>query len=95
MGEIPIFKCFCYLRAHLFNVEGYGEEGKVHCNFVFAEVSKAFVLHILFHLSEHGFGFDASSPSVFDAFFGCEPFGGFVFVVLESMVYFDYSSVSF
>ena len=35
-----------YLRAH-----GYGEEGKVHCDLVFAEVTEAAVCHIELHLS--------------------------------------------
>ena len=60
---------FFYFSCHFLDVKGYGEEGKVHCNFVFAEVSEAFVVHIGFHLSEYGFRFDATPPSMSESFF--------------------------
>ena len=47
------FCCFC--RPFLY-VEGDGEEGEVHCDLVFAEVSESPVCHVEFHLPEHGLG---------------------------------------
>ena len=34
---IPVFGHFWHLWAQFFEIEGYGEEGKVHCNLVFLE----------------------------------------------------------
>ena len=45
------FRCFC---GPFLDVEGDGEEGKVHCDLVFAEVSEALVVHVVLHLPEHG-----------------------------------------
>ena len=57
IGPIPAvsvrFRHFC---GHFLDVEGYGEEGEVHRDLVFAEVPEASVLHAVFHLPEHGFG---------------------------------------
>lgn len=64
----PIFGLFRYLWKHFLDVEGYGKEGKVHCNFVFVEVSEAFVCHAVFHLSEDGFRLYAASSAVSDSF---------------------------
>ncbi len=60
---------YSHLRANLLSVEGYGEEGRVHCDLVFAEVTEAAVRHIEFHLAEDGLRFNASSPAMFDAIF--------------------------
>ncbi len=65
----PVFGLFSHLRAHFLYVEGYGKEGKVHCDLVFAEVTEAAVRHIEFHLAEDGLRFNASSPAMFDAIF--------------------------
>ena len=66
MGCIsPVFGLFRYLRAHFLDVEGYGEEGKVHCDLVFAEVAEAAVCHVELHLTKDGFRLDASSSAVF------------------------------
>ena len=45
------FRRFC--RPFL-DVEGDGEEGKVHCDLVFSEVPEPPVCHVVFHLPEHG-----------------------------------------
>ena len=65
----PVFGLFRYLSAHFLDVEGNGEEGKVHRDLVFAEVSEAAVCHVELHLSEDGFGFDTSSSPVSESFF--------------------------
>ena len=96
MGRIsPVFGPFRYLSTHFLDVEGNGEEGKVHRDFVFAEVSEASVCHIELHLSEDGFGFDTPASSMFESFFGCEQLPGFAFVFVQPMVYLDCASVVF
>ena len=96
MGCIsPVFGLFRYLRAHFLDVEGYGEEGKVHCDLVFPEVAEAAVCHVELHLAKDGFGLDASSSPVFQPFFRCQQFTGFSFVFFEPVVHLDYASVAF
>ena len=53
-GHIALFQQFC---GHFLDVEGNGEEGKVHCYLVLAEVLETFVLHVVLHLSEDRFWF--------------------------------------
>ena len=89
-----VFGLLHYLRAHFLDVEGYGEEGKVHCDLVFAEVPEAAVCHIELHLSEDGFRFDASSAPVLESFFRCKKFPCLSFVFIESVIDFDCSSVA-
>ena len=95
MGCIsPVFVLLHYLRAHFPDVEGYGEEGKVHCELVFPEVTEAAVCHVELHLSEDGFRFDASSAPVSESFFRCQQFPCLPFVFIESVVDLDCSSVT-
>ena len=55
MGRIPsVSGGFCHYSGHFLDVEGDGEEGKVHGDLVFAEVAEALVLHVVLHLPEHG-----------------------------------------
>ena len=75
----PIIDRFCYLPGHFLEIEGDGEEGKVHSDLVHAEVAEASVVHIVFHLAENGLGLYASSSPVLASLFGCEPFGGLSF----------------
>ena len=61
MGRISaVSGGFCHFCGHFLDVEGYGEEGEVHQDLVFAEVSEAFVAHVEFHLPEHGLRFYGS-----------------------------------
>lgn len=94
-GVSPVFGLFCYLGTHFLEVEGYGEEGKVHCDLVLSKVTEAPVCHTGFHLSENGFRFNASSPSVPDSIFGGEKFAGCFLVLVEPVVDFDYTPVTF
>ena len=90
MGRIfPVYGLFRYFRAHFLDVEGNGEEGKVHCDLVFAEVTEAAVCHIELHLSEDCLRFDTSSPSVFESFLRGQQFACLSFIFVESMVYLD------
>ena len=55
MGRISsVSGGFCDFCGHFLDVEGDGEEGKVHGDLVFAEVAEAFVVHVVLHLPEHG-----------------------------------------
>ena len=55
MGRISsVSGGFCDFCGHFLDVEGDGEEGKVHGDLVFAEVAEAFVVHVALHLPEHG-----------------------------------------
>ena len=56
----PVFGLFRYFLAHFLDIEGYGEECKVHCDLVFAKVTEAAVCHVELHLSEDCFRFDTS-----------------------------------
>ena len=95
MGRIsPVFGLFCYFRAHFLDIEGNGEEGKVHCDLVFAEVAEAAVCHVELHLTEDGFRLDASSSPVFQSLFRCQQFTCFPFVLVESVIYLDCASVA-
>ena len=91
----PVFGLSGYLGAHFLDVEGNGEEGKVHGDLVFAEVSEAAVCHVELHLPEDRFRLYTSSPPVSESFFGCEQLPGFAFVFVQSVVYLDCASVAF
>ena len=90
-----IFGSFGYLRAHFLEVEGNGEEGKVHRDLVFAEVAETLVCHVCFHLPEDGLWFDASSAAVLDAFFGCEQLAGLFLVTVQPVVDLDGAAAGF
>lgn len=96
IGSISVvFYGFGYDGGHFLDVEGDCEEGKVHSDLVFAEVSEAAVCHIKLHLPEYGFRFNASSASMLEPFFGREPLPGFPLVFVQPMIDLDYSSVVF
>ena len=57
-------------------------------------MAETFVIHIVFHLSEHGFRFYASLPSVFQSFLRAEQFFGSPLVLSKPMIQF-YRPVSF
>ena len=63
-----IIGLFCYLATHFLEIEGDGEEGKVHGDLVFAEVTEPFISHVVFHLAEDCLGFYASSSPVLQSF---------------------------
>ena len=83
---------FSHFCTHLFYIEG--KEGKVHEDLVLSKMSETFVVHIVFNLSEHGFRFYASLPSVFQSFLRAEQFFGSPLVLSKPMIQF-YRPVSF
>ena len=68
----PIHTFFSHFCTHLLYIESNGKEGKVHEDLVLSKMSETFVVHIVFNLSEHGFRFYASLPSVFQSFLSDE-----------------------
>lgn len=64
----PVHTLFCQFCTHLFYIEGNGKEGKVHEDLILSKMAETFVIHIVFHLSEHGFRFYTSLSSVFQSF---------------------------
>ena len=90
----PIHTFFSHFCTHLFYIEGNGKEGKVHEDLVLSKMAETFVIHIVFHLSEHGFRFYASLSSVFQPFLGAELLFGFLPVFSEPVIQF-YRPVSF
>ena len=90
----PIHTFFSHFCTYLFYIEGNGKEGKVHEDLVLSKMAETFVVHIVFHLSEHGFRFYASLSSVFQPFLGAEQLFGFLPVFSEPVIQF-YRPVSF
>ena len=79
---------FSHFCTHLFYIEGNGKEGKVHEDLILSKMAETFVIHIVFHLSEHGFRFYASLSSVFQSFLGTQQLFGFLPVSSESVILF-------
>ena len=50
----PIHTFFSHFCTYLFYIEGNGKEGKVHEDLILSKMAETFVIHIVFHLSEHG-----------------------------------------
>ena len=90
----PIHTFFSHFCTYLFYIEGNGKEGKVHEDLILSKMAETFVIHIVFHLSEHGFRFYASLSSVFQPFLGAEQLFGFLPVFSEPVIQF-YRPVSF
>ena len=84
----PVHTFFCQFCTHLFYIEGNGKEGKVHEDLILSKMAETFVVHIVFNLSEHGFRFYASLPSVFQSFLGTQRLSGFLPVSSESVIQF-------
>ena len=85
----PANTSFFHLGTHLFYIEGNGKEGKVHEGLVLPKMAETLVVHIVFHLSEHGFRFYAPLSPVFQAFPGAEQPFGFLPVSPEPVVQFN------
>ena len=64
-----VFCGFGRFGGPFLDVEGDGEEGKVHRDLVFAEVAEAFVCHVVFHLPENGFRLYRPFRAVFESLF--------------------------
>ena len=79
---------FSHFCTHLFYIEGNGKEGKVHEDLILSKMAETFVVHIVFHLSEHGFRLYTSLPSVLQSFPAAEQLFGFLFVSSESVIQF-------
>ena len=90
----PIHTFFSHFCTYLFYIEGNGKEGKIHEDLILSKMAETFVIHIVFHLSEHGFRFYASLSSVFQPFLGAEQLFGFLPVFSEPVIQF-YRPVSF
>ena len=84
----PAHTFFCQFCTHLFYIEGNGQEGKVHEDLVLSKMPEAFVVHVVFNLSEHGFRFYASLPSVFQTFPEAEQLFSFPLVFPKSVIQF-------
>ena len=84
----PIHTFFSHFCTYLFYIEGNGKEGKIHEDLVLSKMAETFVIHIVFHLSEHGFRFYASLSSVFQPFLGAELLFGFLPVFSEPVIQF-------
>ena len=84
----PIHTFFSHFCTHLFYIEGNGKEGKVHEDLILSKMAETFVVHIVFHLSEHGFRLYTSLPSVLQSFPAAEQLFGFLFVSSESVIQF-------
>ena len=86
---------FCHFCGHFLDVEGDGEECKVHGDLVFAEVPEALVVHVVLHLPEHGLGLYGSLGAVFEPFLGVEVFPCPLLVGDEPVADLDLSVTSF
>ena len=84
----PIHTFFSHFCTHLFYIEGNGKEGKVHEDLILSKMAETFVIHIVFHLSEHGFRFYASLSSVFQPFLGTEQLFGILPIFSEPVIQF-------
>ena len=58
---------------HFLDVKGRGEEDKVHCELVFAEVTEAFVVHVVFYLPEYSLLLYGALGAVFESPIRGEP----------------------
>ena len=85
----PANTSFFHLGTHLFYIEGNGKEGKVHEDLVHPKMAETFVVHIVFHLSEHSFRFYTSLSPVFQTYLGAEQLFGFLPVSPESVIQFN------
>ena len=81
-----LYPPFDELSAHFLDIEGYGKEGKVHRDLVFPEVAETSICHIVFHLSEDGFGLNAPPSSLPDTVPGSEPFACLLLVFIQLVV---------
>ena len=63
-GRFAPFRHFC---SHFLDVEGHGEEGKIHCDLVFAEVAESLVLHVVLYLPENRLWFYRAFRPMFES----------------------------
>ena len=85
---------FSHFCTHLFYIEGNGKEGKVHEDLILSKMAETFVVHIVFHLFEHGFRLYTALSSVLQSFLGAEQLFGILPVFSEPVIQF-YRPVSF
>ena len=90
----PIHTFFSHFCTHLFYIEGNGKEGKVHEDLILTKMAETFVVHIVFHLFEHGFRLYTALSSVLQSFLGAEQLFGILPVFSEPVIQF-YRPVSF
>ncbi len=76
----PTHTFFSHFCTHLLYIEGNGKEGKVHKDLILPKMAEAFIVHIVFNLSEHGFRFYTSLSSMFHPFLEAEQLSGFLLV---------------
>ena len=85
----PIHTFFSHFCTHLFYIEGNGNE-----DLILSKMAETFVVHIVFHLSEHGFRLYTSLSSVFQPFLGAEQLFGILPIFSEPVIQF-YRPISF
>ena len=90
----PVHTLFCQFCTHLFYIEGNGKESKVHEDLILTKMAETFVVHIVFHLFEHGFRLYTALSSVLQSFLGAEQLFGILPVFSEPVIQF-YRPVSF
>ena len=90
----PIYTFFSHFCTHLFYIEGNGKESKVHEDLILTKMAETFVVHIVFHLFEHGFRLYTALSSVLQSFLGAEQLFGILPVFSEPVIQF-YRPVSF
>ena len=82
-GRFAPFWHFC---SHFLDVEGNGEEGKVHGDLVLAEMTESFVVHVVLHLPEDRLWLYGAFRPVFQPLLGGEPFPCLAPVFQEQVV---------
>ena len=70
-GRFAPFWHFC---CHFLEIEGHGEEGKIHGDLVLAEMVESLVLHVVLYLPEDRLRFNRALRPVFESSLGREPF---------------------
>ncbi len=91
----PIHTFFSHFCTHLFFIlKATAKKAKVHEDLILSKMAETFVVHIVFHLSEHGFRLYTSLSSVFQPFLGAEQLFGILPIFSEPVIQF-YRPISF
>lgn len=64
MHHKGLHRLFNLFRCYFFDIKCNGKESKVHSNFVFSKMPKAFGVHVLFYLSKYRLRFYWSLASM-------------------------------
>ena len=60
------FAPFWHFCSHFLEIEGHGEEGKIHGDLVFAKMAESLVLHVVLYLPEYRLRFNRALRPVFE-----------------------------